>query len=174
MQIELRSEMPSVVQGPLPRSILSNARLRTSSSSRLGRRKPVSRRLFSRTRTSCEVMNARSPFTCPNAMGSTLLSTQVTPADFCNLFQRTSTPCERFDPHTRVELSLRYTPASTDAGCVGPCDTLPHREPVSRGLLTMACAHRVPLAWTRQIADRDRSSKGRTRALQTISRVPFS
>jgi len=42
----MRSEMPSVVQGPLPCSTLSNARLRTSSGSRLGRRKPVSRRLF--------------------------------------------------------------------------------------------------------------------------------
>jgi len=53
-------------------------------------------------------------------------------------------------------------------------DTLPHRRPVSRILLTMAFAHRDPLAWTSQTASRDRSSKGRRALFKTISRVPLS
>jgi len=46
MRAETRSEMPSVVQGPSPRSILSNTRLRTFTGSRLCHRDPASRRLF--------------------------------------------------------------------------------------------------------------------------------
>jgi len=83
MQIEMRSEMPSVVQGPLPRNTLSDARLRTSSGSRLGRRNPASRRLF-RVRGLSRGTNARSPSTCPVAMGS---HASLDQDDACRLLQ---------------------------------------------------------------------------------------
>jgi len=77
------------------------------------------------------------------------------------------------DLRTRVELSPRYSPAPTDAGCVGPADALPHRGP---------CEPRSARAGLRAarstcVEDADhgpkRTSKAR-RALLTMSRVPYS
>lgn len=95
---------------------------------------------------------------------------QVTLADFCNLVTTHEHTLRAFDPHTRVKLSLRCSPAPNDTGCVGPNHTLPYRGPVGRILLAMACAHRDPLAWTSQAASRDHSSQGE-RALFRRSRA---
>jgi hypothetical protein len=85
----------------------------------------------------------------------------MTLADFCNLV-------------TTHEHTLRAFRSSHASGALAPLhagingcrlrwpkDALPHRGPVSRILLTTACARRAPLAWTRQIASRDHSSKGK-------------
>jgi len=85
MRAETRSEMPSAIQGPSPRNTLSGARLRTSAGSRLCHRNPASRRLFCVCATLASCAHARSASTCPVAMGCTLLPTQVTLVDFCNL-----------------------------------------------------------------------------------------
>jgi hypothetical protein len=77
------------------------------------------------------------------------------------------------DPRTRVELSLRCSPAPTDAGCVGLRDALPHRGPASHDLHATACARCVPLAWTRQNVGRSARVKA-SRALLDDVRVPSS
>jgi len=69
-----------------------------------------------------------------------------------------------FDPRTRVGLSPRYSPAPTDAGCVGLHDALPHRGPASHSPFAPACARRVPLAWTGQTVGRGARAKANARS----------
>jgi hypothetical protein len=77
------------------------------------------------------------------------------------------------DPRTRVGLSPRYSPAPTDASCVGrrrcvaapwACEPRPARAGLHR---------RVPLARTKQVTGRNTRAKA-SRALLTMSRVPSS
>jgi len=114
-----RSEMPSVEQEPLPRNALSSARLRTSPASRLGHRDSGSRRLFTPA-SPCGPSRAGLPSTRPVANGE---HASLSLGDACRLLQPVTTrghTLRAFDPRTRVELSPRYSPAPTDAGCVGP------------------------------------------------------
>jgi hypothetical protein len=136
--------------------------------------------------TACPVLDAFSP---PDALASTrgpgsrpraplptgvtLLRASAPLADFCNLNTTRGHTLRAVDPRTRVELSPRYSPAPTDAGCVGLRDALPHREPASRDLYTLTCVQRVPLARTRQVAGRSVRAKASARSW-TMSRVPFS
>jgi len=78
-----------------------------------------------------------------------------------------------FDPRTRVRLSPRYSPAPTDAGCVGIRRALPHGEPASHRLHARAFASRAPLAWTSQTVGRSTRAKA-NRAIVDDSRVPSS
>jgi len=77
------------------------------------------------------------------------------------------------DPRTRVGLSPRYSPAPTDAGCVGFCGASPHREPASHSPHAPAFARRVPLAWAGRTAGRSTRAKA-GRAFLDDSRVPSS
>jgi len=63
-------------------------------------------------------------------------------------YRRAGTPDERSTTRTRVGLPPRYSPAPTDAGCVGCHGASPHREPASHDPHAPAFARRVPLAWT--------------------------
>jgi hypothetical protein len=76
-----------------------------------------------------------------------------------------------FDPRTRVRLSPRCSPAPTDAGCVGLAMRCRIRKPASHDLHATACARRVPLAWTGQIADRSARVKASCALLDDVARA---
>jgi len=85
----------------------------------------------------------------------------------CRLLQPLSTrghTRRAFDPRTRVGLSPRYSPAPTDAGCVGFHGALPHREPASHSPFAPAFARRAPLAWTGQTVGRGARAKADARS----------
>jgi len=91
-------------------------------------------------------------------------------ADFCNLVTTHEHTLRAFrSSHASGALAPLH--AGTN-GCRlrWPCDALPHREPVSRSLLTTACARRDPLAWRGRLRIRTAREKvrralfGRTRA----------
>jgi len=111
--------MSSIVQGPLPRDALSSARLGPFPGSRFGHRLPGFRSLV-HPRDSCESSLVRPPSTRPVATGR---HASLDPGVACRLLQPVTTrghTLRAFDPRTRVGLSPRYSPAPTDAGCVGP------------------------------------------------------
>jgi len=175
MRVETRPEMPSVVQGPSPRSTLSNARLRTSTGSRLCHRDPDSHRLFSRTLALASPRTLGPRPRVPLPWEARFSEPEVTLVDFCNLVTtHEHTLRAPQSSHASGALAPLHASVETDAGCVGPSDALPHRRPVSRALLTTACAHRDPLAWTGQECESGPLEEGKPRALWTISRVPFS
>jgi len=135
--------------------------------------KPVSRRLVHPRRFLSEPSRARSPSTRPVATGDTLLWTQAPLADFCNLNTTRGHTLRAFDPRTRVRLSPRYTPAPTDAGCVGP--------PVRRrtgSLRAATCTRRLAYdvfhCRGRDKLRAEALEQRRTARSWTISRVPFS
>jgi hypothetical protein len=165
--------MPSVVQGPCPAAPFRMPGSGLPQVHGLAAVTPLLVISFAYARL-LRATNARPPSACPVAVGARFSRTKVTLADFCNLV-------------TTHEHTLRAFQSSHASGALAPlhagtnrcrlrwpCDASPHRGPVSRNLLKTACARRDPLAWTRQSAGRDRSRKGKTRALWTISRVPFS
>jgi len=87
------------------------------------------------------------------------------------IHRRAGTPNERFSPRTRVELSPHYSPAPTDAGCVGLRGALPYREPASHDPRAPAFARRAPLAWTGRTVGR--GARARIRAVfDDFARVP--
>jgi len=139
-ELDERSEMPSIEQEPLPRDTLSSARLRTSPHLRLGRRDCGSRHLVTLVGP-LGSSRARPPSTRPVASGRhASLSLGIA----CRLLQPETTrghTLRAFDPRTRVELSPRYSPAPTDAGCVGPgCVAAPRAcepRPARCGLRTL-------------------------------------
>jgi len=93
----------------------------------------------------------------------------------CRLLQPDTTrghTLRAVDPRTRVELSPRYSPAPTDAGCVGLRGALPHRGPASHDPYAPTCVRRVPLARTRRIAGRSARAKAISRALGRIRACP--
>jgi hypothetical protein len=115
----------------------------------------------------------RSPSTRPAANGR---RASLDPSAACRLLQPETTrghTLRALVPRTRVGLSPRYSPAPTDAGCVGRTTALPRRGPASRYPPHEGFHHRAPLA---------RESRLRAGALErrraarswTISRVPFS
>jgi len=76
-----------------------------------------------------------------------------------------------FSPRARVELSPHYSPAPTDAGCVGLRGALPYREPASHDPRAPAFARRAPLAWTGRTVGR--GARARIRAVfDDFARVP--
>jgi hypothetical protein len=107
----------------------------------------------------------------PLPTGDTLLWTSAPLADFCNLNTTRGHTQRAFDPRTRVGLSPRYSPAPTDAGCVGPGYVAASGacEPRhARAGLRTTCSTRVDRA------DRGprRSSKGEPRALGRCRACP--
>jgi len=167
-----QSEMPSIERDPLPRNALSGARLRAFPGSRLGHRNPGSRRLFTPA-SPCEPSRARPPSTRPVANGRhASLGLGVA----CRLLQPETTrehTLRASDPRTRVELSPRYSPAPTDAGCVAPryvaasggCEP----RPAPTGLRTTGSTF-VDQGKSRAEA----FEKRRAARSWTMSRVPFS
>jgi hypothetical protein len=167
-----QSEMPSIERDPLPRNALSGARLRAFPGSRLGHRNPGSRRLFTPA-SPCEPSGARLPSTRPVANGRhASLSLGVA----CRFLQPETTrehTQRASDPRTRVELSPRYSPAPTDAGCVAPryvaasgsCEP----RPAPTGLRTTGSTF-VDQGKSRAEA----FEKRRAARSWTMSRVPFS
>jgi len=163
--------MPSIEQEPLPRNALSSVRLRSSPVSRLGHRDSGSRRLFTPGRPLAELSGAGSPSTRPAANGS---HASLDLGAACRLLQPETTrghTQRAFNPRTRVGLSPRYSPAPTDAGCVGP------RYVAASG----ACEPRAARAGLRTTcstcvdrAERgpSRSSKGEPRALGRCRACP--
>jgi hypothetical protein len=155
---------------PSPRDALSSARLRTSPGSRFGHRMPGSRRLFTPD-CPCEHPGAGLPSTCPVANGSHASSSL---GAACRLLQPDTSrghTLRAVDPRTRVELSPRYSPAPTDASCVGLRDALPHRGPASRDLYAPTCVRCVPLAWTRQVTGRSVRAKASRALLDDVARA---
>jgi len=162
--------MPSIEQEPLPRDALSSARLRSSPAPRLGHRDPGSRRLFT-PGNPCGFSRAGPPSTRPVANGR---HASLDLGVACRLLQPETTrghTQRAFNPRTRVELSPRYSPAPTDAGCVGP------RYVAASG----ACEPRAARAGLRTTCstcvDRasrgpKRSSKGEPRALGRCRACP--
>jgi len=139
---------------------------------RLGHRGSGSRRLFACC-APLRIRNwARPPSTRPVAIGS---HASMGLGIACRLLQpvfATRGHTQRaIVPRTRVELSPRYSPAPTDAGCVGLLDALPHRWPASHDQHTTACAHRVPLAWTRLVAGRSTRVKASRALLDDVARA---
>jgi len=107
----------------------------------------------------------------PLPAGDTLLWTSVSLADFCNLKTTRGHTQRAFDPRTRVELSLRYSPAPTDAGCVGPrCVAAPETcEPRSA---THRLAHDAfHWAWTEQTEGRSVRAKASRALLDDVARA---
>jgi hypothetical protein len=164
-----RSEMPSIEQEPLPRNALSSARLWTSPDSQLGHRDSGSRRLFTPA-SPCGPSRAGPPSTRPVANGR---HASLSLGDACRLLQPETTrehTLRAFDPRTRVELSPRYSPAPTDAGCVGP-RYVAASGPASLDLHAPACARRVPLAWTGQNEGRSVRVKASRALLDDVARA---
>jgi hypothetical protein len=144
MRARERPGMPSIWQGPSPRDALSDARLGTSLDSRLGHRDSRSRRLV-RPRGLLRVFRRPGPRPrAPLPTGDTLLWTQASLADFCNLIRRAGTPYERstlarewsFRPATRrhqpmpvalarrcVAASMACEPRSVHSDLRAPCST---------------------------------------------------
>jgi hypothetical protein len=162
--------MPSIEQEPLPRNALSSARLRSSPAPRLGHRDSGSRRL-SPPRSPCGLSRAGPPSTRPVANGR---HASLDLGVACRFLQPETTrghTQRAFHPRTRVELSLRYSPAPTDAGCVGPryvaasgaCEPRPARA----GLRT-TCSTCVD----RADGGPKRSRKGEPRALGRCRACP--
>jgi hypothetical protein len=113
----------------------------------------------------------RSRFSLPRDRASS--GPGMPPDDFCNLVNARAHPTSsRFLAREWSSLELRCSPAPEGAGCVGFHGALPHREPASHDLRAMACAHRAPLAWTRQIASQ--TIRGKAGAIGRTLRVPFS
>jgi hypothetical protein len=116
---------------------------------------------------------ARPPSTRPVATGR---HASLDPGVACRLLQPDTTrghTLRAFDPRTRVRLSPRYTPAPTDAGCVGPsvrCRT--------GSLRAAACTRRLAYdVFHCRGRDRLRAEaleQRRAARSWTISRVPFS
>jgi len=92
-------------------------------------------------------------------------------ADFCNHSSTRGHTQRAFSTRTRVELSPRYWPAPTDAGCVGLRGALPHRGPASHDPRAPAFARRAPLAWTGRIVGRGARARIRT-VFDDFVRVP--
>jgi hypothetical protein len=121
-----------------------------------------------------DLADSRRPGPRPRAplpTGDTLLWASVSLADFCNRKTTREHTLRAFNPRTRVGLSPRYSPAPTDAGCVGP------RYVAASG----ACEPRSARAGLRTTcstcvdeADRGpkRSSKGEPRALGRCRACP--
>jgi hypothetical protein len=118
--------------------------------------------------------DSRGPGPRPRAplpTGDTLLWASVSLADFCNRKTTREHTLRAFNPHTRVGLSPRYSPAPTDAGCVGP------RYVAASGACEPRSAHaglRTTCSTCVDEADRGprRSSKGEPRALGRCRACP--
>jgi hypothetical protein len=135
-----RPEMPSVWRRPLPRNALSGARLGPSPAPRLGHRGAGCLRLCTPSSLLAETVRAGFLSTSPAASGRhASLNLDVVRRLLQPITTRGHT-LRAIDPRTRVRLSPRYTPAPTDASCVGPYDALPHRGPASRVLRAPAFA----------------------------------
>jgi hypothetical protein len=75
-----------------------------------------------------------------------------------------------FDPRTRVGLSPRYSPAPTDAGCVG-LRYVAAPQACEPRLANDGSHRRIPLAWTRQITGRGTREKANRALLDDIARA---
>jgi len=100
----------------------------------------------------------------PLPAGGALLRASAKLADFCNRNSTRGHTRRAFDPRTRVGLSPRYSPAPTDAGCVGlvvRCRTGDLRATIRTRRLF---ARRVPLAWTGRTVGRGTRAKASARS----------
>jgi hypothetical protein len=158
---------------PLPRNALSGARLEPSPAPRLGHRGAGCRRLCTPPSLLAETVRAGSLSTRSAASGR---HASLNLDDVRRLLQPNTThghTRRAIDPRTRVRLSPRYTPAPTDASCVGRrrCVAAPwacEPPPTHAGFRTScsACAEK----W---VTGRNTRAKA-SRALLTMSRVPSS
>lgn len=175
MRIEKRSRVPSIDRGPSPRNALSDARLRSSRALRLGRRVARSRRLCT----------PAGPLGIPRELGRRPRH-PVASRDCASLGLGRRSPTSATvttyghtlraaDPRTRVELSPRCSPGTNrcQVASVSPvrCHTGDLRAAIRSRRLSL---RRAPLARTRRITGRGVREKAGSRALLTMSRVPFS
>jgi len=155
----------------LPRGAPSSARLRTTPALRLGHRGAGIEHLF--TLVVPKDREGQAPVhasRCPRDRASLSLGAS------CRLLQPETTHGHTRrgpDPRARVGRMPRYTPAPTDADCVGLLGASPHREPASHAPAYGELAHAALRSG--RIADDGpkRRRKGESRVAND-SRVPFS
>jgi hypothetical protein len=139
---------------------------------RLGHRCSGRRHLFTSRRTLSDPPVGQAPVHAPRCQRESRFSEPRCRSSIsATCFATRGHTLRAIDPRTRVELSLRCSPAPTDAGCVGLRDALPHRGPASHDLHATACARCVPLAWTRQVAGRSARAKASRALLDEIARA---
>ena len=135
-ELEKRSEMPSIEQGPSPRNALSSARLRTSPGSRLGRRDLwLSRRLVHPPEPLRD-SRSRAPVHAPRCQRVTRFSG---PGVACRFLQPDTTRGHTLTSRRPSHASEAFAPllAGTNRCRLRwPARTLPYGGPASRDLYT--------------------------------------
>jgi len=170
-----RSGAPSIERKPLPRDVLSNARLGSLPAPRLGHRDAGRRRFWiHRTRTTFRRFLGSSSDSRPHVRlpaGRASLNLGAVRRLLQPIVDARAHPFELLCLRTRVRLPPHYSLAPTDASCVGRTAALPQRWPANRALHAPAFARSVPLAWTKQHTGRSAREKAETRALDDVARA---